>query len=333
MRVTPEYDERIVQARRLAATGAWRDARAMLAPLERSAPVDVPAELLLLRGETLLRLGELADARHWLLQSLDVVVARHDRITERALWNQLGVSCFAMGELDAAERAFLEALRMGKQEGDDLLIARATNNLGAIANVRGQRDLAVAHFHLAIPAFQRLGEARGLAETYHHLALSAREMGQLDDSEEYERRVIEYATFARVPRMIAMAETGLAETCLLGGDAVLSERRAIEAARRFEELNDPANQADALRLAGAARAAQGRFSEASDTLDRAVEIARAHDVAIVEAEALWERAKSQAALGDLARAGADANGALAIFERLGSALAAPVREWVEKTIS
>jgi tetratricopeptide (TPR) repeat protein len=286
------------------------------------------SELLMLRGEAYLRIGDAMGARAWLSAALSVARSRQDRIAERALWNQLGVACFELGILDEAEDAFLHALDLGRRDGDDLLVARASNNIGMIANIRGQRDLAVGHYQLAIPAYQRLGHVRGLAETYHNLALTAREQALLDVSDDYERRAIEFAEQARVDRLQVMGEIGLAEICMLRGDAALAEKRSLHAANRCRELHDAVNEADALRIAGAARLATGRSLGAGRPLDRAVSLAREHGAALIEAESLWERAKFHVAMGNQQFAREDADGALATFTRMGSPQAARVREWI-----
>jgi tetratricopeptide (TPR) repeat protein len=289
---------------------------------------DVPSELLLLRGEAHLRVRDAAGARAWLPDALAAARSRHDRIAERALWNQLGVACFELGMLDEAEQAFLEALELGRRDGDDLLVARASNNIGMIANVRGHRDVAVGHYQLAIPAYQRLGHVRGLAETYHNLALTAREQGQLNASDEHERHAIEFAELARDDRLLVMAEIGLAEICLLRGDALLAERRSLRAAHHCKELHDSVNEADALRTVGAARLACGRALAAGRVLDRAVSLAREHGAALIEAEALWERAKFHVAMGNGQFAREDAGNAVKTFEQLGSPQSARVRQWM-----
>lgn len=322
----PPLDSRVAYARQLAAEGRWRDVCAVLAPV--TAEPGVPSELLLLRGEAHLRTGDASAARAWVPSALTVARQAHDRISERALSNQLGVACFHLGLLDEAEQAFLHALELGQREDDDLLVARVSNNLGMIANIRGQRAVAVGLYQLAIPAYQRLGRARGLAETYHNLALTAREQGHLDESENYERWAIEYADHASDERLAVMAEIGLAEICLLRGDALLAERRSLGAARRCEVLRDPINEADALRNAGAAQLASQRESAAGGILDRAVQLAQTHGAPLVEAEALWERAKYHVTTENFPAAREDAERAAALFDALRSPQSARVREWM-----
>jgi tetratricopeptide (TPR) repeat protein len=326
MSLVPPLDTRLAIARQLAAVGRWKDVRVLLSRLDTMG--DAPSDVAVLRGEASLRTGDASGARAWLPDAVSAAHTRHDRIAERTLSNQLGVACFELGMLDEAETAFLQSLELARRDGDDLLVARTSNNIGMIANVRGQRDLAVAHYQLAIPAYQRLGQVRGLAETYHNLALTAREQGQLDASEEYERRAMEFAETAKDDRLRLMAEIGLAEICMLAGDALLAERRALHAARRCRELGDATNEADALRAAGAARLASGHSLGAGRLLDRAVALAQDQGAALIEGEALAVRARFQQAMGNPQFAREDGQRALQLFERLGSSQAAAVRDWL-----
>ena len=308
--------------RQLAAHGQWSELDAAFSRLGGDGTL--PTEALVLRGETLLRLGREAAAATWVRQALPVAAARHDRSALRTLWNQLGVACFFTGELDAAEDAFERALRLARGDGDDLLVARACNNVGTIANLRGQRDVAVGHYQLAIPAYQRIGHSRGLAETYHNLALTSREQARLDLAEEYERHAIDYARLAGDERLQLMGEIGLAETTLLRGDALLAERIAMRAAVISAERQDIATEADALRLGAACCRTQRKFDQADRILSRASTAARVSGVALLEGEVGWERAQWMRAVGDDGWR-SQALAALATFERIGSAQAETVR--------
>jgi tetratricopeptide (TPR) repeat protein len=139
---------------------------------------------------------------------------------------------------------------------------------------------------------------------------------------------MEFAQQADDERLLVMGEIGLAETSLLRGDAPLAERRAMRAARRCKQLADHTNEADALRVLGVARVALGRLRGAGLALSRAVALARAHGAALNEAEALWERAKFHLTAGAPRPARADADRALALFERLSSPQAEAVRGWI-----
>jgi len=169
----------------------------------------------------------------------------------------LGASHVARGTLDDARRAFERALELGQQHGDALTVARATSNLGAIATVRGDARRALALYLLAVPAYQRVGSAHGLAQTYHNMAVSLRELGRLGAADECERRAIEFARDAECPHLVALAQLSRAELSLRAGDAPLAQAGAYRAAERFDALGDAISAARARRVLQAARRVRG----------------------------------------------------------------------------
>jgi tetratricopeptide (TPR) repeat protein len=252
-----------------------------------------------------------------------------DRVSHRRAMNIIGVASFAIGELDDANAAFTTALELASQAEDLLVLARATNNIGAIANLRGDRERALSHYRIALPTFQRLGQHRGLASSYHNIAITFRDMGQLDEADEHERHAIEYATEGAVPRLACMGRIGRAEIALRRGDAPLAEMTARLAAQELVRLGDPQNEADTRRLIGAACAAQQKYFDALESLDAALAIAQARGYALNQAETLRDRMQVWVAQGEKRLAIADAKAAIAIFTRLG---ASAEREALERRL-
>jgi tetratricopeptide (TPR) repeat protein len=159
------------------------------------------------------------------------------------------------------------------------------------------------------------------------MAITFRDVRQLDQADEYERRAIEFARAAGSQRLLAMARVGRAELSLLRGDARVAEAAARVALAEYGAIPDPAGEADALRLIGAACATLGAPVQALAALNDAVELAAEHGSALVEAEARRTRAEILEAAGKRPEARADAAAAIAIFDRLG---AASEREMLER---
>ena len=303
------------RARELADAGAWAEL-VILLQLDPNA-VAGDATLRVLLGEALVRTGQERAARRWLESILPALVGRREDALHRRALNLLGVALFALGDLDAAHTTFTAALEHATQADDVLMLARTSNNLGAIANLQARHESALLHYRMALPAYQRLGQRRGLAETYHNLAITYRDLGSLGEADEHERRAIDYATEA-APRVAAMGRIGRAEVALRRGDPQFAEETARRAADQLEDLNDPLNEADAHRLVGTACTAMERFSDAHASFERALSIAASRGHAIVEAETRRDRADAFARVNDDAHAREDANLAIAIFRRLGA---------------
>jgi tetratricopeptide (TPR) repeat protein len=306
---------------------AGRNEWAELCRLVESTPSDQrTVDLDILFGEGLLRLGELAEA-HALLHGLVSALRGNDPASRRAI-NMLGAAAFELGSLEESKERFCEALHLASEAGDVLTLGRATNNLGMIAHLQGRYDRALAQYELAVPAYQRLGFTAGLAETHHNMALALRELGRLDQAERNERRAIDYAREAGSRRLYAMAQVGRAELMLRREQAVIAEAVARIGVAEYAAIGDAVGEADAWRVAGAARVMLGESGAAATALDRAVELARSHGSTLIEAEAHEARARLHAVTGDWARLDAAVAAARRLYRASGAvALEEVLKRW------
>jgi tetratricopeptide (TPR) repeat protein len=312
----PSPDDLLSFVRARAAEGAWTDVRAVLAA--RAGEARRYPELVTAWAEASLRTGHPRDAHAWLVEGMQTVERSGDRTQLRRALNLLGVANTELGALDEAEATFDRAAQLGWTDGDDLLVARATNNLAAIAHVRGRRNVATALYSLALPTYQRLGSARGLAESYHNLAITLREQGDLERADECEQRAIEYARDASAPALAAMARVGRAEVSLRRRDARMAEATARLAADELAAAGDPIRQADALRVAAVASLRLGNVADARSLLDRAVALAGEHGHMLIEAECRRARAEVAVESGDVGLAREDLRAAAGLFAKLGA---------------
>jgi tetratricopeptide (TPR) repeat protein len=303
-------------ARGHAKAGAWAEVLTLLAP--HADGVAPSGEFAVLYGEALTRLGREREAYDWLRSVEPELAADDDPGHHRGALNILGVASFAIGRLDEANGAFGRVLELATQADDALLLARASNNLGTIANLQGEYEGALSHYRLALPSYQRLGQSRGLAETYHNMAITFRDLGELEQADEQECRAIEYASDGIAPRVAAMGRVGRAEIALRRGDAPLAEMTARLAAQELMRLGDPLNEADARRLVGAACTEQQKYFDALEAFDHALAIAKTRGHALNEAETLRDRVQVRMGQGERALAIADAKAAIAIFTKLGA---------------
>jgi tetratricopeptide (TPR) repeat protein len=302
----------------LAASGDWSELCALFVNQPADAPVP-PPELANLRAEALLRAGRPREARDWMTVALPLIEKRNDRSALRQAVNLMGAANFELGELTSAAASFERALALGHLEDDDLLVARATNNLGAIANIRGERELALSMYTIAVAAYQRLGQPRGLAVAYHNMAITFRHIGLLERADDCECRAIEFAREAESRHLLALARIGRAELSLLSGDARFAEAAAVLVAREFADRDEPIQQANALRVVGAARLAYGNFDGAASALDEGLMLAAASGASLVEAELLRTRAELHVWQGRKGEAADAARRAIGIFERMNAA--------------
>jgi tetratricopeptide (TPR) repeat protein len=316
MEFSPATETLLQRARRHVTAGEWGEALQMLR--EQGDAARAHPELATMRADAELRTGHPREARQWLTQTLPLIERSGDRAALRKAVNQLGVAEIELGALDDAERVFGKALELARIDGDDLLVAHATNNMGAIANIRGRRDEALSLYQLAIPAYQRLGNVAGLAQSLHNMAISFRHLGQLARASEYEQRAIGYAVECANGPLLALAWLERADLSLQSGDGALAEVGAQRAAAQFAKVPDPIREADALRVVGAARLTLGRAADARSALERGLRLAREHGSRLVEGETLRVLAECFVRLGDREAARNELAAAIGIFEILGA---------------
>jgi tetratricopeptide (TPR) repeat protein len=173
-------------------------------------------------------------------------------------------------------------------------------------------------YQLAIPAYQRLGNVAGLAQSLHNMAISFRHLGQLERAAEYARRAIDYATESANTPLLALAWLERADLSLQSGDAALAEVGAQLAANQFGRVPDPIREADAFRVVGAARLTLGHLDEAESALERALAMAREHGSRLVEGETLRVRAECLLARRDADEARREIATAIGLFTDLGA---------------
>lgn len=310
---------------RLAEASLWRELRRRVERLDQGALAH--GSILVRYAESLLLTGEPGTARALLDARLPSLLRGGNRAAIRRALNLAGAAAFEAGDLDHAADCFERAWDASGTDNDALQMARAANNLALVAAVRGLRDQALAWYMIALPCYQRCGDLRGVAETYHNMAITHREGGQWRLAEEAERQALDYAMRAGNQRLNAFVEVGLAEVQLHRGDPRFACLAAYRAVHAFAALGEPAFEADALRVAALCHDRLGETHDATETLRRALRLCSHAGNAHVEADCraalggMLQRTRDTRDEGELLLASA-----LAAFEVMGaSTKAASVR--------
>lgn len=310
----PSLDVLVVTARQLARGGDWARVVEALEPND----IDARSELLLLLAEGYLRTGQPEKGRSWLDRVIPIVDRHSDRGALRKATNMAGAAAYELGDLADAEAAWERALALAEADDDVLLIARAHNNLGILANIRGHRDRALGLYRRAVPAYQQLGSPTGLAESFHNMAITHRDRQEWEHADERERQAVEYAKEAGNDRLVSLARLGQAEIAFRRGDHQLAGATARLVADEFAKMSDPLRHADALRLSSLAYLMAGDVARAEKEAMQGLVLAKKHGGALVEGETLAALAEIVFARGDRAIARARATEALNAFQRLGA---------------
>jgi tetratricopeptide (TPR) repeat protein len=200
-------------------------------------------------GNVLQERGELTEAAAHYQKALEI---RPDYVGAR---NNLGEALREMGRLDEAVAQFQRVLQI------DPSYAEASNNLGNVLRQMGRMDLAVARFQYALEMKPDYVEAR------YNLANALRQMDRIEES------IAEYQKTLEIRPDYPEAQNNLAYILSVGRDPRLRNGAvAEELALRANELTGGTSPV-VLGTLGAAYAEEGRFSEAVETVKRAIPLA------------------------------------------------------------
>lgn len=277
-----------------------------------------------LRAEVLQRLarvehrgGDAAAAERALRGSLDAANRAGDDGAAAEALSGIGKLAIDRDALDEARAAIVEAIaRAGDAPG---LRAHAEQNLGVIANIRGELEDALAHYERSLRAFDATGDARGCARAFNNLGMLSADLRRWDDADRYFRQALALAERA--------ADAGLRGICLVNHTEVLLERRLFDEARRHADealrIFDGGEGARvyksaAYRVHGVAYRETGRPVLAEARLRAAVDLAVASGSVLLEAEASRELALLFRSLGRNQDALRLLNTAHRLFVRLGA---------------
>ena len=220
--------------------------------------------------------------------------AGEDVLAAEAL-NALGVLDLERGEYDAARATLQRSLERGGR--DPGLRARVEQNLGIIANIRGDWTAALGHYARSVEAFRAAGDERGCALACHNL-------GMLSADRRLWRSAYHYFT-----RSLAAADRAgdvhLRGLCLLNRTEVHVARRRYDEAladaeaalQIFDRLGARAEQAGANRALGVIHHATGAAELAEARLRAAMALASEAGARLVEADAARELALLYQGLG------------------------------------
>jgi tetratricopeptide (TPR) repeat protein len=314
---TPTPDDPARELRSLVATGRFQEAFERFQGAGNGFGREPEAALLAATAAT--RLGRYGAGVSIAEAALDQFQSRADRDGRMRALNLLGVIAFERGHLDEAERTLGEALTLARELDDSLMAARASNNLASLAQLGERLEAALSLYRAALVSYQRLGDRRGMAETYHNLGLVFRQAGRPDDAQEAVEQAIRLAEQAADPGLRALTLTGQAELNLGRNDIARARQAAGVAQQLARESGDDIGAAEAGRLRALVALADGDLELALQEAESARSTAERHGSALLQGESAAAAARILRELGRLAEAEGRRVEARGLFQRLGAA--------------
>jgi len=130
-------------------------------------------------------------ALDWADAALEVSEACGDLAGAGHAINSKAAVHWQQGNLDEAERLFLQARSLALAAADVELAARTSQNLGVMASIRGELPDALRHYTIALEHWRALGLAKEIAGTLNNLGMAHTELRQWSDAQRVYAEAIE----------------------------------------------------------------------------------------------------------------------------------------------
>jgi len=286
------------QASELATSGDWTALHELLNGAEIPQVLGSPT-LAYRLAESLYHTGRMRELRAFAGRYHDVAKGGADSLGVMRALNLGGIAAFELGHILEARDLWEELFSLAEALKDEDMLARASNNLGAVADLQGDRPRALAYFRMALPIYQRLHQQRGLAQTYYNVGGSLRRAEQFDEAVAAFEQAVAIAEDIRYRPIIAMTLASRAELEIMRSDAPVAHSLADRALHMSRDSGDPITEGEALRVRGLAAnmldlepGREGSWDGTED-LEAALELARSTGNRLLEAETLRDLGMSQ----------------------------------------
>jgi tetratricopeptide (TPR) repeat protein len=248
------------------------------------------------RAEALRRLGVLHHLRAEPEVASDLCRRSREAALETGAFDLAGEASNALagfalerGDLEEAWTLYHAALQLS--DGSPALVGKVTQNLGIIANIRGEWDEALAHYQRALEAYRSISDQRGVAIVHHNLGMIYAKRKQWQEADRQYRSCHGIAEAAGDRHLGGLAALNRAEVRLAIDDLEGARAGAEQALRIFNEIEARRDKAGAHRMLGMVFRRRGQMAMAESHLRSALEIAVSAGCPLTEADAAKELAR------------------------------------------
>lgn len=270
-----------------------------------------------LLGNSMQRLSQFEAARENIEKGLELARSAGNLHMESKLLNAYGMAHVLQGDLHQAGADFQHSLALARQVGDLRLQARPLTNLGMVANYQNDYLAAREYFEQSLALTRQIGARNGEAVTLGNLGFIAANLGDYASARAYTE------TYLRIAREIGQQH--FENIALINLSAQLGALGEIESAIDYaqdalklaQHIEDQSGQAWALTYLGHHRLTQGRYGEADEAYQVAVQHWQELNQPVLATESLAGQARLALAQGNLALARQFVDDILSIVDQHG----------------
>ena len=235
--------------------------------------------------------GDIAAGLDCVEAALAVAEAHDDAAGIANATNVIAISHWQRGELDLADRLYRDAGHMARIAGDARLVAIVEQNVGVIANMRGELPRALRHYRKALAGYRALGLDHYVANLLNDIGLAYADLGRWEDAESTYEEALALCGRCDDASTALMIEVNRAALRVASGnyeEAQLVCERVMQQAR---PLNDLRVLAEVYKHCGVIARELGRPDEAEGFLRDAFASAMSREDLLLAGETAREQAE------------------------------------------
>jgi len=211
--------------------------------------------------------------------------------------NSKATVAFKRGHLDEAERLWTGARRQARTHGEKKLQAMVEQNLGIVANIRGELEVALTRYRTALHTYRRLGMEGYRAQLLNNLGMLLTDLERWEEAEEAFGEALGLARDRSDVSVETCVEMNRARLQAAQGEWALARDHLDSAHELALRADDDRWLGEIFRHYGAIFRETERYNLAGHYLDRARRTAEARGDLLLEAEVAREEGDLHAVLG------------------------------------
>ena len=240
--------------------------------------------------------GDFAAGRDCLTAALATAEALGDASLVAYANNVMAIGHWQRGLLEEAERLYGAAYGAARQASDTRLAAMVDQNLGIIANMRGDLPRALRHYEASLAGYRELGLDDFIGKLLANMGLAYADLERWDEAEHIYQEALAICAACGDVSTALMVEGNRAESQIARG--MFTEARLVceRVLRRAQALSDARAVAEAQKHLGVVARELGQHEAAERYLRSAFESASGREDLLLAAEVAREQAELYTAL-------------------------------------
>jgi putative nucleotidyltransferase with HDIG domain len=204
--------------------------------------------------------------------------------------NCLAIVHQSLGQIELAEHRYEEALHQALEACNDRLAVMIDQNLGTIANIRGDSEVALRRYGAALVRYKAMGDEVGAARALNNIGMAHSDLRQWDEAENAFQLALTGAEQSHDAETLGTVQLNRADFYLRRDRFDDARACCDQAFEIFSRLGSTSGLGETYKAYGVLYRQSGKLHLAEAHLAVVAELAGQADHALLEAEAERERA-------------------------------------------